>query len=163
LYKKYKFVIWGTVAALLLFFIGSTVMESMKESRLADANEAFLTLQKKPDDASALETLKTKNPALFELFTFSEAVKKGDTAALKTLVSSSNEVVSDSSRYVVANLEKKETDSKLYKEMAELEGAYLAMKSGDTAKAKEKLELIDVRSAVGPIATLLKHATIKVK
>lgn len=163
LYKKYKFVIWGTVAALLLFFIGSTVMESMKESRLADANKAFLTLQKNPADAPALETLKTKNPALFELFTFSEAVKKQDAAALKTLSTSKNEVVADSSKYVTANLEKKAPESKLYKEMAELEGAYLAMKAGDTAKAKEKLDLIDARSPVAPLATLLKHATLKVK
>ena len=57
LYKKYKLFIWGTVAAVLLFFVGSTVMESMKEAKLADANEAFLTLQKKSDDASALKTL----------------------------------------------------------------------------------------------------------
>lgn len=163
LYKKYKLFIWGTVAAVLLFFVGSTVMESMKEAKLADANEAFLTLQKKPDDASALETLKSKNPALYELFTFAEAVKKQDAAVLKTLTSSKNEVVADSSKYVTANLEKKEADSKLYKEMAELEGAYLAIKAGDIMKAKEKLELIDGRSAVAPLATLLKHATLKAK
>jgi hypothetical protein len=163
LYKKYKLLIWGIVAAVLLFFIGSSVMESMHESKLEDANKAFLTLQKKPNDTSALETLKSKNPALFELFTFSEAVKKQDIPVLTTLASSKNEVVSDSSKYVVANLEKKEANSRLYKEMADVEGAYLALKANDPAKAKEQLELIDERSAVAPIATLLKHATIKVK
>lgn len=163
LYKKYKFIIWGAVAALFLFFAGSAAMEGMRHARLADANEAFLALQKKPDDASALETLKSKNPALFELFSYAQAVKKKDIATLKSLSSSKNEVVSDSSIYVAANLENKTADSKLYKEMAELEGAYLALKAGDAAKAKAKLELIDARSAVAPLATLLKHATLKAK
>jgi len=163
LYKKYRFYIWGSAAALLLFFVGSTVTENLHAAKLADANEAFLTLQKKPDDTSALEVLKTKNPELYELFTFAEAVKKQDAAALKNLASSKNEVLSDSSRYVAANLEKKASDSKLYKEMAELESAYLALKAGKAEKAKEQLELIDARSPVAPLAALLKHATLKAK
>ena len=163
LYKKYKLLIWGTVAAVVLFFVGSTAMESIRDARLADANNAFLTLQKNPDDTSALNTLKEKNPALFELFTFAQAAKKQDAAALKTLASSKNEVIADSSRYVTATLEKKEVESKLYKEMADLDAAYLALKAGNITHAKEKLELIDERSAVAPIATLLKHATLKAK
>jgi len=163
LYKKYKLLIWGIIVAVLLFFIGSTVMESLHQSKLEEANQAFLTLQKNPDDTSALETLKAKNPALYELFTFSKAVKKEDITLLKMLASSKNEVIADSSHYVVATLEKREAESKLYREMAELEGAYLALKAGNVVKAKEKLELIDTRSAVAPLATLLKHATLKVK
>ncbi|AKF25516.1 hypothetical protein YH65_09120 [Sulfurovum lithotrophicum] len=163
LYKKYKLLIWGAAAAVLLFFVGTTAMEAIRDARLADANNAFLTLQKKPDDASALKTLKEKNPELFELFTFSQAAKKQNVAALKALTSSKNEVLADSSRYVTATLEKKETESKLYKEMAELNAAYLALKAGNISHAKEKLELIDERSAVAPIATLLKHATLKAK
>ncbi|BAF71379.1 hypothetical protein [Sulfurovum sp. NBC37-1] len=163
LYKKYKLLIWGVAAAVLLFFVGTTAMEAIRDARLEDANNAFLTLQKKPDDASALKTLKEKNPELFELFTFSQAAKKQDAGALKALTSSKNEVIADSSKYVTATLERKEAESKLYKEMADLDDAYLALKAGNIAHAKEKLELIDERSAVAPIAALLKHATLKVK
>lgn len=163
LYKKYKLPIWGTAAVLIFFFVGSGIMDGMRNSRLAEANNAFLTLQKKPGDTAALETLKSKNPALFELYSFSEAVKKKDVATVKVLTASKNEVIADSSRYVAANFENKEANTKLYKEMAELEGAYLAIKAGNTEKAREKLELIDARSAVTPLATLLKHATLKVK
>jgi len=163
LYKKYKFLIWGSAAAVLLFFIGSTVTESMHEARLADANEAFLIVQKNPNDTAARETLQSKNPALFELFTFSEAVKQKDMVALKKLRSSQNEIVADASGYVVANIDKKRVESKLYKEMAILEDAYLSLKAGESAKAKEALELIDARSSVAPLATLLKHATLKVQ
>ena len=163
LYKKYKLLIWGIAAAVLLFFVGSTAMESLHNARLADANEAFLTLQKNPADASAQETLKAKNPALFELFTFSQAANREDISVLKTLAASKNEVIADSSKYVTATLEKKEVESRLYKEMADLDAAYLALKSGNVSHAKERLELIDERSAVAPLATLLKHAALKVK
>ena len=102
LYKKYKFVIWGVVAALILSFAGKTVMDAMHEAKLADANSAFLTLQEKPDDGQALQILETKNPALFELFTYAQAVKKRDVKVLNTLAGSSNAVIADASKYVAA-------------------------------------------------------------
>jgi hypothetical protein len=163
LYKKYKFVIWGVVVMLILAFAGKTGMDAMYEAKLADANNAFLTLQTKPDDTQALQTLKAKNPALFELFTYAEAVKKKDVNALNDLKGSSNAVIADASKYVAATLENKSSDSKLYKEMALLEEAYLAIKAGDTKSAKAKLELIDERSSVGMLASLLKHSILKAK
>jgi len=90
-------------------------------------------------------------------------VKKQDVKALNTLAGSSNAVIADSSKYVAATLEKKSSDSKLYKEMALLEGAYLAIKAGDTKSAKAKLELIDERSPLAMLASLLKHSTLKAK
>ena len=163
LYKKYKFVIWGVVAALILSFAGKTVMDAMHEAKLADANSAFLTLQEKPDDGQALQILETKNPALFELFTYAQAVKKRDVKVLNTLAGSSNAVIADASKYVAATLENKRSDSKLYKEMALLEEAYLAIKAGDTKSAKAKLELINERSSLAMLASLLKHSTLKEK
>ena len=163
LYKKYKFVIWGVVAAVILFFAGKAAMDAMHEAKLADANKAFLTLQTKADDTQALQILKEKNPALFELFSYAQAVKKQDVKTLSALAGSSNAVISDSSKYVAATLENKSSDSKLYKEMALLEGAYLDIKAGDTKSAKAKLELIDERSSLSMLASLLMHSTLKAK
>jgi hypothetical protein len=163
LYKKYKFVIWGVVVALILVFAGKTAMDAMHEAKLAEANQAFLTLQTKADDAQALQILKEKNPALFELFSYAQAVKKKDVKALNTLAGSSNAVISDSSKYVAATLENKSSDSKLYKELALLEEAYLAIKAGDLKSARSKLELIDERSSFSMLAQLLKHSTLKEK
>jgi hypothetical protein len=163
LYKKYKFVIWGVVAVLIFAFAGKTGMDAMHEAKLADANKAFLTLQTKADDTEALQTLKAKNPALFELFSYAQAVKNKDVKALNSLAGSSNAVIADSSKYVVATLENKSSGSKLYKEMALLEEAYLAIKAGDTKRAKAKLELIDERSSLATLAALLKHSTLKAK
>ncbi len=163
LYKKYKFVIWGIVVALILLFAGKTAMEAIKQAKLEEANSAFLTLQSKADDAQAQAILKEKNPALFELFTYAQASKKQDAKALSALVSSSNSVIADASKYTVAALEKKSSSSKLYKEMALLEEAYLAIKAGDAKGAKAKLELIDERSPLSTLARLLTHSTIKAK
>jgi hypothetical protein len=163
LYKKYKLFIWAVVAAIFLFFVGSAAMDAMKQSKLEDANNAFLTLQTKPDDSEALNTLKSKNPALFELYTFSKAAKERGVKALNTLVSSKNTIISDSAKYTVAAIEKKPVDSKLYKEMSLLEEAYISIKAGDLNNAKTKLEQIDERSPLSMLARLLEHSTIKVK
>jgi len=163
LYKKYKIVIWGVAAAIVLLFAGSAVMDAMKQSKLEEANTAFLTLQTKADDAQAMETLKKQNPALFELYTFSQAAKTKDAKALSTLANSKNSIVADSSRYTAATIDKKPVDSKLYKEMALLEEAYTSIKAGDVKNAKAKLELIDERSPLSMLARLLEHSTIKAK
>ena len=161
LYKKYKFVIWGVAVALVLFLVGRTVIVSLEEARLAEANQAFLSLQANPNDTAALKILEEKNPALYELYRYAQAVKKEDIETLKTLSNSQNEVIADSSRYSAAVLEKQTTDSKLYDQMVLLEEAYLAIQKGDMKSANEKLDLIDERSPVATVAELLKHSTIK--
>ena len=163
LYKKYKVIIWAIVLGLVLFFVGRTVMQTMHEAKLEEANKAFLILQSSADDAQALALLKEKNPALYEMFTYAKASKTNDTQALNTLTQSSNAVLADASAYTKATLENKNSDSLLYKEMAILESAYLALKSGDAKSAKEKLALIDEKSQLYTVASLLKHATLKVK
>ena len=163
LYKKYKFIIWGVAAALLLFFAGTKIMEAMHQAKLEEANRAFLALQSKADDTAALTTLKEKNPALYELFTYAQAAKNKDAKALSSLSGSSNAVIADASKYTAAAIEKKPVDSKLYKEMALLEDAYLSIKAGDVKSAKAKLELIDEHSSLSMLAQLLKHSTLKAK
>jgi len=163
LYKKNKTVIWGAIGALLLFFVVKTGMEAMHQSKLEAANQAFLTLQQKADDTKALDILKENNPALYELYTLSQSAKKQDVKALQVLSGSKNDIVADMSRYSAAAIEKKPVDSKLYKEMAYLEEAYMAIKEGKIAEAKNKLELIDERSSLSMLAKLLEHSTLKAK
>ncbi|MDY0403119.1 hypothetical protein [Sulfurovum sp.] len=163
-YKKYRVAIWSVVALLALFFIGkSSIMSGIEEGRLSEANNAFLTLQQNPEDSAALNTLKEKNPALFELYSYAQAAKKEDKAVLNTLSQSSNTVISDASRYTLAVMENKTADSALYKEMVLLEEAYLAIENNEMAKAQETLGMIDPRSPVAALAQLMKHSTIKAK
>jgi len=161
LYKKHKFKIWGVVAALVIFFGGKAVQESMHEAQLKTANEAFLVLQQNPTDKASLKMLKENNPALLELFSYAQAVKNQDMKTLETLSSSKNEIIAEASTYTAGALNKKPVDSILYEEMALFEEAYLAIGAGDAKKAKEKLELIDERSPLAVISGFLKHSIIK--
>lgn len=163
IYKKYKKVIWGAVIILLVFFAGNAVKNAMQEATLEKANEAFLALQANPEDAKALQVLKDNNPALFELFSFAQAIKKNDANALASLSQSKNEVIADSSKYAQKVLTNESADSALYKEIALLQSAYLAIKAGDTKQAKIHLDSIDERSSIGLFASLLKHSIVKVK
>ena len=161
LYKKYKFQLWGVIIVLILFFGGQAVMSALHEAKLVKANEAFLTLQSNSDDTNALKVLKENNPALLELYNYAQAVKKEDIKALESLTSSSNSVIADASGYTAGVLKKKPVDSKLYKEMALFEEAYLSILAGDVKTAQNKLELIDERSSLSVIREFLQHSTIK--
>jgi hypothetical protein len=163
LYKKYKMLIWGTVGAAILFFAVTTGMDALHRSKLEAANRAFLTLQQKSDDTEALNTLKENNPSLYELYIFSQAARSEDLKTLQSFAGSKNEIVADMSSYTAGVIEKKPVDSKLYKEMAYLQEAYAAIKAGNRAEAKNKLELIDERSSVFALAQLLEHSILKAK
>jgi len=163
LYKKYKYILWALLIGVVLFFLGRAYMQSAHESNLLQANEAFLTLQTKADDTKALAILKEKNPNLFELFTYAQAVKNENLTVLKDLSASENQVISDASTYVSSVLEKQPKDSKLYTEMTVLQEAYLAIKSGDVKVANQKLNLIEEDTPLYMLASLLKHSTIKAK
>lgn len=163
LYKKYKLIIWAVVIGLILFFVGKTVMQNMHEARLIAANEAFVSLQKNENDSNALAILKEKNPELFELFSLSKAMNSKDTKVLETLSTSSNEVVADISKYIIANLENKSSDSKIYNEFNVLQEAYLAIKAGDKSTAKSKLEMISDNRDLSQVSQTLQHATLKAK
>ncbi|MDQ7046231.1 MAG: hypothetical protein Q9M39_00835 [Sulfurovum sp.] len=161
LYKKHKVKIWAALVAVILFFAVTAAMDAMHEAKLVKANEAFLTLQTNSEDANALKVLKEENPALFELYSYAKAIKKQDILALESLSKSKNTVISDISKYTVGVLNKKPVDSKLYKEMVLFQEAYLSIGAGDMQTAKDKLEFIDKRSPLGPIASFLRHSTIK--
>ena len=161
LYKKYKFQLWGVIVVLILFFGGQAAISALHEAKLVKANEAFLTLQSNSDDTNALKVLQENNPALLELYNYAQAVKKDDIKALESLTSSSNSVIADASGYTAGVLKKKPVDSKLYKEMALFEEAYLSILAGDVKTAQNKLELIDERSSLSVIKEFLKHSTIK--
>lgn len=161
LYKKHKLKIWAVVIALLVFFGGRAVQDAMHESQLIKANEAFLVLQKNPNNEKAFKILEENNPALLELFFYAQATKNHDAKTLQRLTNSKNSIVSDASKYTAGVLTKKPVNSTLYKEMALFEEAYNAIGAGDTKTAKEKLELIDERSPLAVITGFLKHSLIK--
>lgn len=162
-YKKNKKIIWLIVAMTIAIFIITPIVTTFEEMKLTSANEALLILQKDPKNTQALDTLKSKNQSLYELYQYSLAVKAKDSKTLNELANSKNSVIADISSYHSQILASKSSDSLYYKEMSMIEDAYLAIKAGKVKEAREKLELVDTRSPVAPLAELLKHYTIKGK
>ncbi len=162
-YNKYKRKIWTILILIVLVLFGKIIFDAVQNSRMNSANDALLTLQKDPKNSEALSALESNNPALYELYSYAEAVKSKDAKKLEELAKSKNSLIADVSQYTGQALASKSSDSAYYKEMSLVEDAYLALKAGKSDAAREKLELIDARSPVAPVADLLKHYTIKGK
>jgi len=163
LYKKHKFKLWAVVTLLVLFFGGKAGLQAYQNSKLHSANNALLVLQQDAEDTAAQNTLKENNPKLYELFRYMQAVKSKDSAALQKLSTSADSILSDISTYHAAILESTVVDSKYYQDLALVEEAFEALKSGKKEIARQKLALVGENSPVSSIARLLKHYTIKTK
>jgi hypothetical protein len=161
-YAKHKAKLWALVAGVVVFFGVRAAMDMMHEANLVKANEAFLVLQKNSTDTQALETLKENNLALFELYSLAQGAAKKDVKALEALSASANTIIADASRYTAGILAKKPVDSELYHELSLFVEAYLAIGTGDTKQAKEKLSLINERSPLFLVSEFLNHSMIKV-
>ena len=161
LYKKHKIKIFSVIALTALYFGGTSIMNALAQQKLIDANSAYLTLQKDAKNKSALEELKTQNPALFALYSYQEAIKNSDKEALKSLSSNSNKIIADISAYHLSVLEGKQAESEMYQDFAAVTNASLLIKEGKISLAKDELELISEDSPVFNFSKMLKHYTIK--
>jgi hypothetical protein len=163
-WKKYKKLVIALGVGLVLLALGSAFYKSMKEKSLNASNEAFAILQKNPTDASALETLKSKNPKLYELFLFSSEVKSGDVEKLKSLKSNIKDpILKDLLSYQEASLSSKDLSSyalkqdALLKELATLELVYSLFKEGKGKEARTELSKIPETSRLYQMAQSFKH------
>ncbi|MCK5855624.1 MAG: hypothetical protein KAG56_10410, partial [Sulfurovaceae bacterium] len=160
-YKKYKFLVLGTVGAIILFFGGKAIIGVVEESRLASANEAYMILLKDSKDSTAMATLKEKNPILFELFQYKNAMENNNTEVLKTLSSSKNELIADIAGYHLAIMNGTEANSKIYAEVALVNNAHLLIKEGKISEANDELSSIEEKSPLHNISKIMKHYVIK--
>lgn len=168
-YKKYKKQILAIVAILIVGGIGYGVYDLKQSHDLKVSNEAYIKLLKNPNDKESLNILKEKNPRLYTLFIFQEAVKKGDIDNLKKIASKKIFPLSNIAKYQEASLTKSKKDLEDYeynqkallKDMAILNEAFLLYEENNIKKAKEKLNLINEKSLLYPYAKFLLHYGIK--
>ena len=161
IYKKHKFKIFAVVGLTVAYFAGTAIMDNIAQGKREVANSAYLTLEKDAKNAAALTELKTNNPALFELFSYQEALKASDTATLQTLSASKNKIIADLSAYNLSVIEGKPAESVLNNDVAKVYNASLLIKEGKVTEAKEELELINEQSPVYNISKMIKHYSIK--
>ncbi|HHH19734.1 MAG TPA: tetratricopeptide repeat protein [Campylobacterales bacterium] len=162
-YKKNKVLIFATIAAIVLFFGGRAIMNTMDEMRLESANQAYLELLKDPSNQGAATTLQEKNPELYQLYSYNQAVKNRDLEKLKALSSSDNAIIADISNYHLAILENRQADSEIYKDIAMMNNAKLLIDEGKIEEAKSQLAQIEETSPVYNMVKIMEHYTIKGK
>jgi hypothetical protein len=160
-YKKHKLKLFAVVGIATLYFGGTALNNYMTHQKLLAANEALATLKNDSKNSVALEKLKSNNPALFELYSYQNAINSSDKDALKRLASSKNDIIADMSAYNLAVLEGKPAKSKLYGDVAHIDNAYFLVKDGKVSEAKEELDSISEESPVYNISKMIKHYTIK--
>jgi len=160
-YKKHKIKLFSVVAITAFYFVGTTIIDNLAEKKLITANSAYLTLTNDSSNKTALETLKINNPALFDLYSYQEAIKTSNLSQLKVLRQSNNKIIADLSTYHLAVLEGKPVESELYNELAIINNASLLIKDGKIEEAKNELDLIDDNSPVYNISKMMKHYSIK--
>ena len=161
LYKKHKVKLYSVLTIATLYLVGTAVVDNIAQQKLVSANSAYLTLTKDSKNETALNELKTNNPALFDLYTYQEAIKSLNKESLKALSTSNNKIIADISNYHLAVLEGKPVESELYNEFALVNNASLLIKEGKIDDAKNELDLIDEESPVYNISKMIKHYTIK--
>ncbi|MFK5881531.1 MAG: hypothetical protein QM482_04905 [Sulfurospirillum sp.] len=164
-YKKYKRQIQVSVVAIILFAIGYTGYGILKDRNLRISNEAYETLSKAPNNKDALATLKDKNPSLYKVFLFKEAIKTNNIEKLETLSKDKDsELLSDLSLYQIAQLKNsKVVNSKLLKGFSLLEEGFDLLKNGKITEAKLKFAQIDPNSPLSKIVKNLEHYQGKTK
>lgn len=167
--KRYQKPLMAGVAALLLFAGGAIAYQAYANSKIESSNVAFNTLQSNPTDAEALQTLKNDNPRLYDLWMLSQAIGKNDAAALEALKHSDALGVADIAAYEAAAMKSDKNglegytkmQGALYKDLALVELAVMALQQGNVDEAHKKIALIPEDSPMYPVGRSLSHYGIK--
>ncbi len=164
--KKYKKPLIAAASVIIAAFLIYAGYNFIKERNFRLSNEAYLTLQKNPNDKEALATLKEKNPNLYMVFLFHQALQQNTPEAFeKVLGALKDDNLKDIALYQIASLkaDKNELDSyamrkeAILKDFALLDEGYLLFKEGKIKEGKEKLSMISLSSPLQGLVQSLNH------
>jgi tetratricopeptide (TPR) repeat protein len=158
-YKKYKTLILGLIAILIIAGIALVVKSNIDESNKLEANLAFEKILKNPEDKDAMAKLKETNTNLYNIATYLVAKDKGELVKvnvpyLKELATY-QEAVKNNSISELNNVSME--NNFLLKEFAIFNKALLLANEGKFEEAKTTLNLIPNTSKANDLANLLNH------
>lgn len=167
--KRYQKPLISGVVALLLFTSGTIAYSMYKNAKIESSNVAFNTLLSNPSDASASETLKNDNPELYDVWRLSRGIAQNDVTILESLKKSDAFGVADIAAYEASAIKEDKaglenytkTQGALYKDLALVELAVMAIHQGNSAQAREHLALIPEDSAMYQVGRSLSHYGVK--
>jgi len=167
--KRYKKPLIGIVAATIIVIATGTVYDITQQNKIDTSNAALNVLMTEPNNKEAQEQLKSLNPKLFDVWSFSQALKTKDRDTLRALQASKALVVADLSEYELAAIDEDEAALESYtqksgallKDLAQIEAAVILMNKGEKDAARAKLSMIDINSPVYQLAQSLAHYGVK--
>ena len=158
-YKKYKTIIIGVVAIIIIAVIGSAISGYIAEQNKKEANIAFNKLLLNPNDAEALSTLKSTNESLYEIANYLKAKKEGKVEEINVTylkeLSLYEKALQNSDLAKISSLSL--NSDFLLKENAIFNKALLEAKNGNYKASKETLSQISENSQINELVVLLKH------
>ncbi|MGB1226313.1 MAG: hypothetical protein ACPG9K_00365 [Poseidonibacter sp.] len=158
-FKKFKALIIGIVAILIVVFIAFNVKNYNDEKNSTAANIAFDKVIANPSDKEALNTLKESNKKLYEVALYLQAKKEGEypetnITYLKELTQYQKAL--SSSDVSALNTLSMQNDF-LLKEFAIFNKALILVNEGKYEEAKVALNLIQKSSKASELSSLLQH------
>lgn len=163
-FKKYKYPLIAVVVIIIAILVSLQAYDYMKKSKQIEANVAYNKLLKNPQDKEALESLKLNDENLYSLFIFREAINKQNTELLQKIVNEKKPFISSVASYELASKESNLNTLKEYadsgnslRDLASIETAYLMIKDGKYAEAKNVLDRVPSTSKLSMIAQTYKH------
>jgi len=167
--KKYKNVMIGAVALIVIGVGANIAYEANKNATLREANQVLLSLNANPTNTADMQKLQSLSPALYDVWSYSQALSNKDVEALKKLQNSKTILVSDLASYEVAqslnNVDALESytskQGAIYKDLAQIQAAILLLNEGKIELAHQKLSTISQESSLFKVATALQHYGVK--
>ena len=170
LFKKYKFVLLGIVAVVVLWIAIVVASDYVEEKNAKEISQIYNELLISPQNTVLRENLKSKAPKLYDAFIYANlsSQKEARIAELEELSQSKNEIIAQIASYELASLKedlqalstiaknpKKQGDS--LKDFAKVQEAYLLLKNNDIDKAREVLKGVSSESSLDSIARQMEH------
>lgn len=158
-YKKFKTLILGLIALVVVASIGLVVKNNIDETNKIEANLAFDKILKNPDDKDALAKLKDTNKNLYDIAMYLSAKQKGEVS--KVDVPFLKEITTYQEALKNKNIEELNNVSMennfLLKEFAIFNKALILANEGKYEDAKAALNLIPKTSKANELANILNH------
>jgi len=167
--KKYKNLMIGSVIALVVLVGANVAYTINKQNTLDEANSALLALQKNASNKEALTSLKSSSPALYDVWSYSQAIANKDQKALETLKNSKTALIPDLVAYELATDTKdlkgleaySSKEGAIYKDLATIQEAVILMQESKIEESHRTLSQISIQSPLAQIANALMHYGVK--
>jgi len=155
LYKKYKFVIFGTISVVVIAVVGYYASNYISQQNRIEVNEAFNKLLVEPNDKASLAVLKEKNQKLYQIVQYKNNSKDGISMEFLKELSLYSKAIQDNSVDEISSVTQNQTF--LLKDFALFNKAILEAQNGKYLDSKETLKLIAKTSSIAQLAQMLEH------